>query len=106
VMVDASVPTRRSAPAANSLPFTATVRKQQLRTRSTVLVAHVVCADQLQQCEHNMLTYMTPDQRRAGECTCSRASDENAEVTGSKCACGKRSAGELRFTQSCMYVLC
>lgn len=31
------------------------------------------------------------DQRPAGECTCSRSSNENSKPTGSACACGKRS---------------
>jgi len=35
---------------------------------------------------------MYPDQRPAGECTCSRASNENDKPAGSACACGKRSA--------------
>lgn len=33
-------------------------------------------------------------QRSAGACTCSRLSAENAQVTGSSCACGKRSSGQ------------
>lgn len=31
--------------------------------------------------------------RPAGACTCDRAGSENTAVTGSSCACGKRSAG-------------
>lgn len=33
--------------------------------------------------------------RPAGECTCDRASTENAKVTGSTCSCGARPAGKL-----------
>jgi hypothetical protein len=41
--------------------------------------------------DHKMLT-QHPDQRPAGECNCSRASNENDKPSGSACACGKRSA--------------
>lgn len=47
-------------------------------------------------CKRIWLT-VNADQRKAGECTCSRAPTENKGIEGEGCACGKRAKGELIF---------
>jgi hypothetical protein len=94
VTAAASAPKRPSAPAASSPPCNATARSRPPRTRPLVPDAHAVSPiiPHITYCKTKTLTIYPTDQRPAGECTCSRATNENDKPSGSACACGKRSA--------------
>jgi hypothetical protein len=90
-----SAPKRPSAPAASSPPCNAPARSRPPRTRPLALgvraVSPIKPPNNTRTIQHAN-DYVSSDQRPAGECTCSRASNENDKPSGNACACGKRSA--------------
>ena len=89
----ASVPPKQPARAANRALCTALAIKQVPRTKSqardvaAVRTFHLFLPRDV--CSYEL------GARPAGECTCDRATTENAGLTGETCQCGSRAKGKL-----------